>query len=206
MSDTQLFVVNDSPEPLDEVAKLTTENVRLRKMLMNHMRGLLDKDELSLDNPYMVAARAMMAQAELIQKEASNSLETCKNHLDRVEKMQDKLVIKEADAKKKVGQRDKAYEDLASSEKRLKVVSALSDKQARENKDLVAKCAKLERDLAKASKSSRDPSPKATSPKATSPKDAALERERDALLRPAAAGRCRPSRCHPRPHNPTHIR
>lgn len=184
MSDTQLFVVNQAPESSDDLVKLTTENVRLREMLMNNMRGLLDKEEASLDNPFLVAARAMMEKGERMYRKALQEYEDVKmsrecleQNLDRVEILQKKLAIREADAKKKVDQRDKAYEEAAALEKRLKALSALSDKQARENKELAAKCAKLERDLAKASKSSsRD-----SNPKAASPKDVALERERDAL-------------------------
>lgn len=183
MSETQLFVVNETAESSDDLVKLTTENARLREMLMNNMRGLLDKEEASLDNPFLVAARAMMEKGERMYRTALQEYEDVKmsrecleQNLDRVEILQKKLAIREADAKKKVDQRDKAYEDIAALEKRLKALSALSDKQARENKELAAKCAKLERDLAKASKSSRDPNPKAASPK-----DVALERERDAL-------------------------
>lgn len=183
MSDTQLFVVNESAESSDDLARLTTENVRLRKLLMNNMRGLLDKDEASLDNPYLVAARAMMAEAERMTKVAEDDFAVvedlnikARDNLDDLRKSMDKIAQVKADARKKAEQRDKAYEEVAALEKRLKALSALSDKQARENKDLVAKCAKLERDLDKASRSSRDPIPKATSPK-----DAALERERDAL-------------------------
>jgi chromosome segregation ATPase len=130
----------------------------------------------------------MMADAERVRDSALVNLELvkssqdrCDTNLKRVDDLQEKMSKREknlrVDAEKKVEQRDKAYEEVSTLEKRLKVVSALSDKQARENKDLAVKCAKLERELAKASKSSRDPSHKAASPK-----DSALERERDALV------------------------
>lgn len=60
-----------------------------------------------------------------------------------------------AEANKKADQRDRAYNEVETLEKRLKVVTTLSDKQARENKQLAAKCARLDAELSKATDTGR---------------------------------------------------
>lgn len=169
---SQLFISN-SLSDLDEMENMKRENALLRKLLMKNMRGLLDQDERSLDNPYLVAARCMMIETEsklnsetAMLKKLTADLEETRAKVDanydasKAASVKAEAVLKEAKKtsdkldkiKKKADQRDRAYKDIAALEKRLKVVTALSDKYARDNKQFATKCAKLERDLEKACK------------------------------------------------------